>query len=45
MKEQQFMRKVQHKMDEEEKCQIPVAQGLPLTTDKPQVSFASKAII
>lgn len=37
MKEQQFMRKVQHKMNEEEKCRIRVAQGLPLTTDKPQV--------
>lgn len=37
VKEQQFIRKIQQKIDKEEKCRIPVAQGLPLTTDKPQV--------
>lgn len=42
MKEQQFMRKLQQQMDEEEKLRIPIAQRLPLTTDEPQVSFKSK---
>lgn len=37
MKEQQFMRKLQHQMDEEEKLRISIAQKLPLTTDEPQV--------
>lgn len=37
MKEQQFMKKIQQKKDEDKKCRIRIAQGLPLTTDKPQV--------
>jgi hypothetical protein len=37
MKEKQFMKKIQHKMDEEEKHRIPIAQGLPWTTNEPHV--------
>lgn len=37
MKEGEFIKKVQEMMVEEEKQRIPIAQGLPLTTDEPQV--------
>ncbi|CAL0317171.1 unnamed protein product [Lupinus luteus] len=36
MKEEEFMNKIQQMMSEEEKLRIPVAQGLPWTTDKPE---------
>ncbi|CAA3004347.1 Hypothetical predicted protein [Olea europaea subsp. europaea] len=35
-KEEEFMKKVQEIMEEEEKLRIPVAQGLPWTTDQPE---------
>ncbi|KVI09090.1 TPX2-like protein [Cynara cardunculus var. scolymus] len=35
-KQEEFMRKVQEMMIEQEKQRIPVAQGLPWTTDEPQ---------
>eukprot|EP01018_Ginkgo_biloba_P000657 Gb_13279 [translate_table: standard] len=37
MKEQEFMKKIQQMIDEEEKHRIPIAQGLPWTTDEPQI--------
>ncbi|KAH9309527.1 hypothetical protein KI387_037438, partial [Taxus chinensis] len=37
IKEQQFMKKIQEMINEEEKQRIPHAQGLPWTTDEPQV--------
>jgi hypothetical protein len=37
MKEQQLMKKIQQEMVEKEKHRIPIAQGLPWTTDEPQV--------
>ncbi|CAL0299062.1 unnamed protein product [Lupinus luteus] len=36
MKEEEFMNKVQQMMTEEEKLRIPIAQGLPWTTDEPE---------
>ncbi|XP_065855646.1 microtubule-destabilizing protein 60 isoform X2 [Euphorbia lathyris] len=36
MKEEEFMKKLQQMMNEEEKLRIPVAQGLPYTTDEPE---------
>ncbi|OAY60242.1 uncharacterized protein LOC110622571 [Manihot esculenta] len=36
MKEEEFMKKLQEMMTEEEKQRIPVAQGLPWTTDEPE---------
>lgn len=41
MKEQ-LMKKIQQEMIEKEKHRIPIAQGLPWTTDEPQVSSESK---
>ncbi|KAK1352365.1 TPX2 domain-containing protein [Heracleum sosnowskyi] len=35
-KEEEFIRKVQEKKIEEEKQRIPIAQGLPRTTDQPE---------
>ncbi|KAL2504994.1 TPX2 (targeting protein for Xklp2) protein family [Abeliophyllum distichum] len=35
-KEEEFMKKVQQMMEEEEKLRIPIAQGLPWTTDEPE---------
>ncbi|KAL8124664.1 microtubule-destabilizing protein 60-like [Apium graveolens] len=35
-KEEEFIKKVQERMMEEEKQRIPVAQGLPWTTDEPE---------
>ncbi|KAL1824456.1 hypothetical protein ACET3Z_011234 [Daucus carota] len=35
-KEEEFIKKVQERMIEEEKQRIPVAQGLPWTTDEPE---------
>ncbi|CAI9758689.1 unnamed protein product [Fraxinus pennsylvanica] len=35
-KEEEFMKKVQKIMEEEEKLRIPLAQGLPWTTDQPE---------
>ncbi|KAF6165160.1 hypothetical protein GIB67_000744 [Kingdonia uniflora] len=35
-KEEEFVKKVQEKFIEEEKLRIPVAQGLPWTTDEPE---------
>lgn len=37
-KQEEFMKKVQEMMIEQEKQRIPVAQGLPWTTDEPEVS-------
>ncbi|TYG52255.1 hypothetical protein E1A91_D09G011000v1 [Gossypium mustelinum] len=37
MKEEEFMKKIQEMMVEEEKKRIPIAQGLPWTTDEPEV--------
>ncbi|KAJ9173214.1 hypothetical protein P3X46_016376 [Hevea brasiliensis] len=36
MKEEEFMKKLQETMTEEEKQRIPIAQGLPWTTDEPE---------
>lgn len=36
LKEEDFMKKVQEMMTEEEKQRIPIAQGLPWTTDEPE---------
>lgn len=33
------MKKLQEIMEEEEKLRIPVAQGLPWTTDQPEVTL------
>lgn len=38
-KEEEFMKKLQEIMEEEEKLRIPVAQGLPWTTDQPEVTL------
>ena len=38
MKEEEFVKKLQEMMIEEEKQRIPIAQGLPWTTDEPEVS-------
>lgn len=35
-KEEEFMKKLQQMAEEEEKMRIPVAQGLPWTTDEPE---------
>lgn len=37
-KEQEFVKKVQQMVEEEEKQRIPIAQGLPWTTDEPEVA-------
>lgn len=37
MKEEEFLKKLQQTLEEEEKLRIPIAQGLPWTTDEPQV--------
>ncbi|XP_020219635.1 uncharacterized protein LOC109802629 [Cajanus cajan] len=39
LKEEEFMKKVQEMMSEEEKMRIPIAQGLPWTTDEPEFTF------
>ncbi|KAL9323502.1 hypothetical protein ACSQ67_008359 [Phaseolus vulgaris] len=36
LKEEEFMKKVQEMTAEEEKMRVPIAQGLPWTTDEPQ---------
>ncbi|KAF2299336.1 hypothetical protein GH714_031625 [Hevea brasiliensis] len=36
MKEEEFMKKLQETMTEEDKQRIPIAQGLPWTTDEPE---------
>lgn len=36
-KEEEFMKKMQEMMTEEERLRIPIAQGLPWTTDEPEV--------
>eukprot|EP01018_Ginkgo_biloba_P036806 Gb_00785 [translate_table: standard] len=36
MKEREFMKKVHEMLSEEERLRIPIAQGLPWTTDEPQ---------
>lgn len=36
MKEEQLMKKVKEILTEEEKMRIPIAQGLPWTTDEPE---------
>ncbi|KAL3844615.1 hypothetical protein ACJIZ3_002018 [Penstemon smallii] len=35
-KEEEFMKKLQQMLEEEEKLRIPLAQALPLTTDEPE---------
>ncbi|GLU11002.1 hypothetical protein SLE2022_277750 [Rubroshorea leprosula] len=37
VKEEEFVKKVQERMMEEEKQRIPIAQGLPWTTDEPEI--------
>lgn len=37
LKEEQFLKKVKETLVEEEKKRIPMAQGLPWTTDEPEV--------
>ncbi|KAK8672682.1 hypothetical protein V6N13_111046 [Hibiscus sabdariffa] len=37
VKEEEFMKKIQEMMVEEEKQRVPIAQGLPWTTDEPEV--------
>ncbi|XP_022750716.1 protein WVD2-like 4 [Durio zibethinus] len=37
VKEEEFMKKIQEMMVDEEKQRIPIAQGLPWTTDEPEV--------
>ena len=39
MKGEEFMKKVQEMMIQEERQRIPIAQGLPWTTDEPEVTF------
>ncbi|CAN0905495.1 hypothetical protein LINGRAHAP2_LOCUS23706 [Linum grandiflorum] len=36
-KEEEFMKKIHNMMTEEESQRIPIAQGLPWTTDEPEV--------
>lgn len=36
LKEEEFVKKIKEMMTEEEKQRIPIAQGLPLTTDEPE---------
>ncbi|KAI9121131.1 hypothetical protein K1719_008164 [Acacia pycnantha] len=36
LKEEEFIKKLQEEMTEEEKQRIPIAQGLPWTTDEPE---------
>lgn len=36
-KEEEFLKKVQQTVEEEEKQRIPIAQGLPWTTEEPEV--------
>lgn len=38
MKEEEFAKKIHEITLEEEKVRIPIAQGLPWTTDEPEVS-------
>lgn len=38
MKKEEFAKKLQEMNLEEEKMRIPIAQGLPWTTDEPEVS-------
>ena len=40
-KEQQFVQKVQEMLLEEENKRIHIAQGLPWTTDEPEVCFTN----
>ena len=44
LKEEEFMKKVQETMSEEQKLRIPIAQGLPWTTDEPEVRSFCYAI-
>lgn len=37
LKEEEFLKKLQDIMGEEERLRIPIAQGLPFTTDEPEV--------
>ncbi|XP_022773750.1 protein WVD2-like 4 [Durio zibethinus] len=37
VKEEEFMKKIQEMMEEQEKQRIPIAQGLPWTTDEPEI--------
>lgn len=39
LKEEEFVKKLQEMLQEEERQRIPVAQGLPWTTDEPEVCF------
>ncbi|KAJ4707345.1 TPX2 protein family [Melia azedarach] len=36
LKEEEFMKKIQEMVQEEEKLRVPIAQGLPWTTDEPE---------
>lgn len=37
MKEEELISKIQKLMEEQERLRIPIAQGLPWTTDEPEV--------
>ncbi|RVW80947.1 Protein TPX2 [Vitis vinifera] len=39
LKEEELMKKIQKLVEEEEKQRIPIAQGLPWTTDEPELMF------
>lgn len=39
-KEEEFMKKLQQMVEEEEKMRVPIAQGLPWTTDEPEVRLS-----
>lgn len=45
LKEEEFMKKLRDMMTEEERQRIPTAQGLPWTTDEPEVSPFLGAIV
>lgn len=38
LKEEEFVKKIQEMAAEEEKQRVPIAQGLPWTTDEPEAS-------
>lgn len=45
MQEEQFLEKMKEMLVEEERLRVPVAQGLPWTTDEPEVSLSLTLIL
>ena len=45
MKEEHFLEKMKERLLEEERLRVPVAQGLPWTTDEPEVSLSLTLIL